>query len=428
LSSEFESLIGEDPTRGWSDDQLRARLADVSLIERIESRIDRAAHAFRRRTRIGATAGFIVAACAGTAAALLAPTQGEGPTPLVLLAKPYVQVISEAGANGCTKVYLSTDFRHFHSITPMVPTRRGYAPTCNWSDATFLSARDGWLVGLNSGGGPSVLEHTTDGGRNWSLQHPQSAEGSEAAVIGFSNARDGWDQLIASNANVFALQRTTTSGSSWELVQSTGGCPWVPVVFPTPSIGVAARGLTTVWESEDGGERWRALRLPVPRDVPPSAPAIFDAPVFEGLRGTLPVIYLEAQQTVIAFDTTVNGGRTWHVAGVSRFQQRISITSRTPFGTCMASLPETSAPLPLLSGATPSSWWILQRGPADRSIVTTVKLGPNGVTTVGHLSWGLPATLGALQLTLNAADATHAYVGVGNGREVAYQTANGGGR
>jgi hypothetical protein len=162
--------------------------------------------------------------------------------------------------------------------------------------------------------------------------------------------------------------------------------------------------------------------------VPASDAAIFEAPVFRGLRGTFPVLYLEAKQVVIAFDVTANGGRSWRLAGVSRLRVQVALTSRQPTGSCTAGAPSTSAPLPVLSASTPGYWWVLNPGPAGSSLVMTVALGPSGTTTIGHRSTGLPSTTRALKLTLTAADNWHAYVGVGSGREVIYETSDGGGR
>ena len=376
---------------------------------------------------LGAMVAVVLACTAilGMSRAGTAATRSEGPTPLVLVSSRGLQVIAETGTT-CTKVYLSTDFVHFHPITPVVPTRPNYAPTCGWYSASFISPSDGWIVGINGGGGPSVLEHTTDGGLTWTREEPQPAEGSESELVGFTSTHDGWSQLMASNANVFVLQHTSNGGASWSSVRGPkGGCPWLPDVFSTPSIGFAAHGLTTAWRTEDGGASWTVLGLPRPRGIPAGAPAIYDAPVFVGLRGTIPVTYLEGTRQIVAFDVTSNGGRNWRLAGVVAVPGAIGLTSRQPTGSCTASVPQTSAPLPLLSASTPGSWWMLRSGPASDSIVLTVAVG-HGVKPVGHVSAGLPATAGALLVTLTAADASRAYVGVGNGREVMYQSSDGG--
>jgi hypothetical protein len=358
-----------------------------------------------------------------------AATPSEGPTPLVLVASHGVQVIAETGRD-CTKVYLSTDFVHFHAITPVIPARRDYAPTCGWYDASFVSSNDGWIVGYNGGGGPSVLEHTTNGGRTWTRERPHPAEGSEGDLIGFTSPQDGWSLVTAMGANIFDLQHTADAGARWTTVRPrTGrGCPWLPLVFSTPSIGFESRGLGAAWRTEDGGASWSALRLPRPRSVPVSDNAIFDTPVFNGLQGTLPVLYLEPTQVLFAFDVTVNGGRSWRLAGVARVRAHIELTPHQPFGGCTAGVPTTTAPLPILSASTPNYWWILTPGAADSSLIMTVALGPVGTTPWGHSARGLPATASAQMLTLTAADMLHAYVGVGDGREVLYQTSNGGGR
>jgi hypothetical protein len=370
------------------------------------------------------------AAIVGLSRAGVAATPSEGPTPDVLVASHGVQVIAETG-RACTKVYLSTDFVHFREITPVVPTKHDYLPTCGWFVASFVSPSDGWIVAYNSGGGPSVLEHTTDGGLTWTRQRPRPAEGSEGELVGFSSPQDGWNQVTATGADINVLQHTTDGGASWTTVrrsQTGRGCTWLDAVFSTPSIGFESRGATAAWRTENGGASWSVLRLPRPRSVAATDVAIFYTPVFHGLQGTLPVAYLETKQVVIAFDVTVNGGGSWHPAGVARLRARITLTPRQPIGVCTAGEPLTSVPLPLLSAATPNYWWVLGPGQANSSVVMTVALGPDGTTPWGHVSKGLPVTARAAELTLSAADTRHAYVGVGNGREIVYQTSDGGAR
>jgi hypothetical protein len=358
-----------------------------------------------------------------------AATSSEGPTPDVLVASHGLQVIAETGRT-CTRVYLSTDFVHFHPITPVVPTRHDYAPTCGWFDASFVSPSDGWMVGLNGGGGPAVLEHTTNGGLTWARQRPRTAEGSAGELVGFTSPIDGWNQVTDMAAGTVVLQHTTDGGASWATVRSRArrGCWWLQAVFSSPSIGFESSGTTAAWRTEDGGASWSVLRLPRPRSVPSSDVAIFETPVFQGPQGTLPVLYLERDQVLIAFEVTEDGGRSWRLAGVSRVRTRVTLRQRQPVGVCTVGVPSTSAPLPILSASTPSHWWILSPGRANASLVMTVALGPSGATPRGHTSRGLPATAPALELTLTAADARHAYVGVGNGREVVYQTTDGGSR
>jgi Photosynthesis system II assembly factor YCF48 len=375
------------------------------------------------------TATFALGASGiGLAAGAQASPKPEGATPYILVASHGLQVITEAGPT-CSKVYLSTDFVHFHAITPAIPTRHGYATTCGWYDASFVSPTDGWMVGLNGGGSPSVLEHTTDGGVTWSLQHPQSAEGSAGDVVTFTSPQVGWSELMSAGANLGLLQHTTDGGASWTTVHPTrqSGCWWVPDVFSTPSIGFESRGLRSAWRTENGGVSWSVLRLPRPKSVAPSTTGFYETPVFQGLNGTLPVIYLAPKQVIIAFDVTANGGQSWRSAAVAILHHtRIALAPHQPTTGCLSA--NTTAPLPVLSASTPGYWWILDPGAANASLVMSVALGPDGATPWGHASLGLPATAKVLELTLTAADDQHAYVGVGNGKEVVYESSDGGAR
>jgi hypothetical protein len=161
--------------------------------------------------------------------------------------------------------------------------------------------------------------------------------------------------------------------------------------------------------------------------VPASDAAIAETPDFRGLHGTLPVLYLEHHQVVVGFDVTANAGRSWRLAGVSSIHTRVALASPQPSGSCPSGVPATSAPMPVVSAATPGYWWVLTPGAASASLLMTVALGPAGTTSIGHAGVGLPATAHASLLTLTAADRVHAYLGLGDGREVAYETSDAGG-
>jgi hypothetical protein len=139
------------------------------------------------------------------------------------------------------------------------------------------------------------------------------------------------------------------------------------------------------------------------------------------------VTYLERTGQIVAFNVISNGGRSWQLAGVVPIHGAVRLTSRQRTASCSAGPPSTSAPLPQVSAGRPNEWWILREGSANGSIIVTVRIG-HGVTAVGHLTVGLPATTGESMVTLSAADLVHAYLGVGNAREVTYMTSDGGSR
>src|SRR5579872_3864451 len=77
--------------------------------------------------------------------------------PLVL--RPGLGLVARDNqSNGCSDVYLTTDFVHWskltHSLQPSLRCRYG------WESASFVSPSVGWILGRDEGGVDTVLLHT----------------------------------------------------------------------------------------------------------------------------------------------------------------------------------------------------------------------------------------------------------------------------
>lgn len=137
----------------------------------------------------------------------------------VLYAGHGIEVIASTNTlSDCSRVYISSDLRHWRDITP--PLRSNAIPgecSYTWASASFVSPTDGWLLAINGADVSTILRHTVNGGRTWVAEsggETGSAGGSES--IDFVNAQLGWRQQFAQGSNrPFALQRTTDGGSSW---------------------------------------------------------------------------------------------------------------------------------------------------------------------------------------------------------------------
>jgi photosystem II stability/assembly factor-like uncharacterized protein len=129
-----------------------------------------------------------------------------------------------------------------------------YPQDAELRDVSFVSAEEGWVVGLassNAGDGGVIL-HTTDGGQHWSVQlgDPHSATRGFDNVF-FLDAKHGW---ATQRGGGFLLR--TTDGETWESVSELGVPK--PFTFATSDIGVYLDG-EKIYRSQDGGRSWKQV-------------------------------------------------------------------------------------------------------------------------------------------------------------------------
>jgi photosystem II stability/assembly factor-like uncharacterized protein len=271
------------------------------------------------------------------------------------------------------------------------------------------------VLGRNGGNVTTVLYHTVNGGATWS-EEPGSTTGSNggAQVVGFTNHDDGWRQQFAlGSSGPYLLETTADGGSTWrELpqVSSNGGCEYAEDVFANPRDGFAgsifstpgpeqAEGMTApqawLWQTTDGGQSWLKLTLPPPPGLAGAA-ALYDLPVFFNTSdGVVPVLYADGNSTRLAFFTSSDAGLSWHFSN----SLPTSSTARRAAnsGTCG---PQVAGELPLVSTASPTTWWVI--GTSDSSV---------SVTTNGGQSWTTTpvSSLGFVSQDGNAVQSFHAF-------------------
>jgi hypothetical protein len=235
---------------------------------------------------------------------------------------------------GCPRLYSTTDFTHWHNISPPQPPSSVGPCAYVWSSASFISSEEGWVLGRNGGATDTVLYRTVNGGRSWQEQ-PGSATGSNGGeqVIGFTSPTDGWRQQFTTGSNApYLLETTADGGETWTEVpqeSGNGGCMFALDAFANPADGYAAPRLAEgfgapppqpfIWRTVDGGRSWFRLALPRPAEV--AGVAAYDSPpsFVTATVGILPVSYRVATgASTLAFYVTSDAGRSWILASTMR--------------------------------------------------------------------------------------------------------------
>ena len=394
-----------------------------------------------------------VSVCAAVAVALLC-TLLVGPgasasglpkgkyVPYVLYAGHGIEVIASTNNwSDCSRVYISSDLRHWRNITPPLRSNPGGC-LFTWASASFVSPTDGWLLANNGADVSTILRHTVNGGRTW-VSEPGGETGSAGGgeSIDFVNADLGWRQQFADGSNdPFVLQRTDDGGSSWTNVvrapMKNNGCEFLTDVFANASIGFAALpsggvgagvSLSTpyVWRTLDGGIHWSKMTLPRPPPLGSKVSAVYFQPAFYGRSGSLAVDYASGSHQDLAFYASADYGLHWSLVRSRPFlmavKGAISIHDGSPACSFQSTISGSPVSIDLFS---PAGWWMVRPVPANRT--TELKLyksdGYSSTTTSD-----LPATTHGV--TLQALNDNDALVTVGSGQSSSvYATTDGGTR
>jgi len=184
---------------------------------------------------------------------------------------------------------------------------------------TFLNAQLGWLVLTNSAAEYQTgyaLARTTDGGQTWGqhtlpLFSAGDARGLASAIyLQFLDPQTGWlvvKQISGSNFSLGTLFRTEDGGDTWTQLSIPIGAP---VRFVTPSVGWTAGGPAgaELYQTQDGGQTW-TRRAPTSLTSP--QPQYLLPDFSDSQTGIFPVVTTVDDHTQVEFHVTRDGGVTW---------------------------------------------------------------------------------------------------------------------
>ena len=231
------------------------------------------------------------------------------------------------------------EIRSFHQLTPS----QGWVLTNNhllftdsagtqWTEISpatagnmdgvlFLDRASGWAVISTSDPATGLvprIARTTDGGAHWSVSGFAGAGIETNAGIYSGNASISF----VDSTHGFVLLRSATSpnfSAGILLTTSDGGASWSRLPDPPIADGLTSVTRRDVWlaggpdgsqvfVTRDGGNTWRAARIPRPA----AGELSFDPPVFhDALHGTLTAKLTSGDSSVTAVFSTRNGGGTW---------------------------------------------------------------------------------------------------------------------
>jgi photosystem II stability/assembly factor-like uncharacterized protein len=283
----------------------------------------------------------------------------------------------------------------------------GLPPVLALSHPFFLDPEHGWVTANDCERGRAVLFGTASGGRRWARTSipPSSCNAGAGITPTFVDAHHGWLVRLEPTGESASTQRTSDGGTTWSREQDF---PWITGVrFVDPLHGWLGghnvRADTGLFRTANGGRTWTHVSAPIPSCCR-SWTALFDAPTFfDRSAAVVPVTLLHGDRSVIAFDATSDGGRTWRAAAML-----------PPVRTGGSGFP---SPEPV-SIVTRTDWWVL----------AGTRSGLRRTDDAGRTwrSVGIPETGRAI--SLDAVGVRHAWIAVLAGRLTSLLATRDGGR
>ena len=344
-------------------------------------------------------------------------TIDAGSSSRVLIAGHGIEIVSltDAQDERSPVLYATTDMVHWRPITPPALAKptviSGSQPYFDeFISASFLNPLTGWVVACDQANSNDVIYQTADGGQTW--QTVLDGGGTNRCLVSI--------QLLAAGVAILDLQTngyvigvdgivdlTDDDGQTWQslfTVPDGVQLPQVtPVVFADRQHGFSAGGFVAFTNigspgngyfqtSRDGGRTWSAQSPPSP-----GGHVIYDLPTFvDAQNGVLPALGNNGPAVRLQFDTTTDGGATWHEHGSLPIETSLTGDYQYPY-----------SPYPAVSVASMNTWWVAQ-GTKPVSLSVTVDAGGHWTTIAPE---GLPAT----PTRLDAIDGTTALATVPRG-------------
>jgi len=197
-----------------------------------------------------------------------------------------------------------------------------------------ITGTNGWLVvatGVRKT--PLALYSTVDRGHTWtSSTLPVPTDVDVAAPADIEPVETQLFVGIRLEPNRFGLSRgvllKSSDGVKWKQAPLPAGGR---LSFPTARDGWLVGGLANerLYATHDAGKTWKAV-VPPPA-ITGAASTVYALPVFSSeTDGVLPISLAAGTRSVLAFETTYDGGRTWSPAATVRIGKSLSFGSAVP--------------------------------------------------------------------------------------------------
>jgi len=242
--------------------------------------------------------------------------------------------------------------RTWSDITPFdtVPSER-YAGL-EIEHVFFLDPEHGWVVAGDCAAARAVLFRTSDGGRSWHHAPTETSTCNAGAgvVPQFVGPTHGWLIHLEPTVSSASIRRTVDGGRTWSRggdFESITGVRFLD--RRTGWLGGFLHHRAGLFRTANGGRTWARVPAPLPACCR-EWKVLVDRPTFsDAEHAVVPITLRHGTRSVVAFDVTADGGRTWGLASVLRPSGRSG-----PKG--------FPSPVPA-SIATATAWWVVVGDP-----------------------------------------------------------------
>jgi len=213
----------------------------------------------------------------------------------------------------------------WYNVTPPDITETGFSVEVFVLDQDHVWMQRPDFENYPNGG---FLHRTADGGITWMIFTTPFSGGD----IHFLDATRGWmlaDLGVGAGSNAVAVFQTTDGGETWNRTYTNdpnnsdasdslplGGLKsgLIPINMQTAWVGgvVYSPGTVYLYRTDDGGQTWAQVSLPLPEGTENSELSIdVDQMQFATARDGYLVLRMSGETTQTAFYVTRDGGATW---------------------------------------------------------------------------------------------------------------------
>jgi len=242
--------------------------------------------------------------------------------------------------------------RTWSDITPFGTMPSGRSTGLGIEHVFFLDPEHGWVVAGDCAAARAVLFRTSDGGRSWHHAPTETSTCNAGAgvVPQFVDPTHGWLIHLEPTASSASIRRTVNGGRTWSRGRDFEWITGVRFLDRRKGwLGGLLHGRAGLFRTADGGRTWARVPAPLPACCR-QWEILVDQPTFsDAEHAVVPITLRHGTRSVVAFDVTADGGRTWDLASVLRPSGRSGAHG-------------FPSPVPA-SIATSTAWWVVVADP-----------------------------------------------------------------
>ena len=196
-------------------------------------------------------------------------------------------------------------------------------PIADYTSVSFLNSQDGWLISETGKG--IAIDHTSNGGKNWTFAPLQNVarSGRDGDSLSFANPTDGFLAIQPAAPSLLGpsvILGSTDGGSTWSVVDQLAPVSRISFDSQSTGYGLDPQG-THLYETHSGGKNWQVVSLPTVNGESKEWKSL-TLPKYFGKTG---VLLAQPNSGNALVEITRDGGKVWKALAAPFIAQPMEI-------------------------------------------------------------------------------------------------------